>query len=143
MRLWTFKIFVRPDDGRNPFEEWIKELDDADAEEKIRAMIRRLSVTRIWGRPHFAPIHGYKNIWEIIVKTKDKQYRPLGCFGPGPQVFTLLIGASKKGKVWTPPDAKRTAEKRSKMILADRRCIHEYIEPRKRSDKKPAPEQGT
>lgn len=124
MKIWSFKVFVRLN-GRDTFEEWITSLD-VDAQERIRAMIRRLSVMKRWERPYFAPLRGYKNIYEIIVKTKDRQYRPLGCFGPGPQVFTLLIGASKKEKIWSPPNARKTAEKRCKLIFRDRRYLNEY-----------------
>jgi hypothetical protein len=124
MKIWSFKVFVKPN-GRDTFEEWITSID-LDAEERIRAMIRRLSVMKTWGRPYFSGLKGHKNICEIRVKAKDKQYRPLGCFGPGPQVFTLLIGASKKGKVWSPSKAIKTAEKRLKLVFEDRRYIGEY-----------------
>lgn len=124
MEIWTFKVFVRLN-GRNPFHEWLTSLD-ADAEEKIRATIKLLSVSKTWNRPHFAKLRGYDNIYEIIVKGRDKQYRPLGCYGPGPQIFTLLIGASKKSKVWTPPSAKETAEKRCKLVYTDRRYLNDY-----------------
>ena len=124
MKIWTFKVFVKPN-GRDTFKEWIESLD-VDAQERIKAMIRRLSVMKTWGRPYFSGLKGHKNIYEIRVKTKDKQYRPLGCIGPGPQVFTLLIGASKKGKVWSPPKAIETAEKRLKLVFKDWRYIGEY-----------------
>jgi len=118
-------VFVRPN-GRDTFEEWVTSLND-DAQERIRGMIRRLSVTKIWGRPFFDVIHGHKGIHEIRVKAKNIQYRPLGCFGPGPQTFTLLIGASKKGKkVWSPQNAIKTAGKRRKLIYKDRRYLGEY-----------------
>lgn len=125
MKLWSFKVFVKLN-GRDTFEDWIV-AQGADAEEKIRAMIRRLSVTRRWGRPFFDSLHGHEGIHEIIVKGKDKQYRPLGCFGPGPQTFTILIGASKKGRIWNPSNAKKTAEKRRKLVFySDRECLNEY-----------------
>jgi len=128
MKLWKFKVFIGFN-GRDIFEEWINEVKKIsdDAEEKIRAMIRRLSVTEKWDRPHFASLKSHTYIFEIIVKTKDKQYRPLGCFGPGPQVFTILVGASKKGKIWSPKDAIKTAKKRRKLIFQDnRRYTGEY-----------------
>ncbi len=124
MKIWSFKVFLKLN-GRDTFHGWITSLD-ADAEEKIRATIKLLSITKVWSRPHFAKLYGHDNIYEIIIKGKDKQYRPLGCYGPGPQIFTLLIGASKKDKVWTPPNAKYTAEKRCKLVYEDRRCIDDY-----------------
>ena len=124
MKLWSFKVFVKSN-GSDAFKEWLVSQDE-DAEEKIRATIKLLSVTRLWSRPHFAKLYGHNNIYEIIIKGKDKQYRPLGCFGPGPQIFTLLIGASKKGKVWTPANAKTTAEKRCKLVYNNRRYLNDY-----------------
>jgi hypothetical protein len=136
MSDWTFKVFIKAN-GRDAFEEWIED-QNAEAEESIRAMIRRLSNTRfeLWGRPLTAQLRGHQDIYEILVPTKDKQYRPLGCFGPGPQVFTLLVGASKKGNVWTPPNARETADKRCKLVYKDwGRYTREY-QPRPRGSKK-------
>jgi hypothetical protein len=135
MKQWTFKVFIKSN-GQDAFEEWIS-AQDVDMEERIRARLDMMSITKIWSRPYFDILHGYKHIHEIIIKGRDKQYRPLGCFGPGPQVFTLLVGASKKGAVWNPPNAKETAEKRHKLVFEDRnrRWIGEY-QRRERDTKK-------
>ena len=135
MKEWTFKVFIKSN-GRDAFEEWIK-IQGIDAEEKIRAMINLLSVTKIWDRPHFAKIHGSENIYEIRIKGKDKQYRPLGCKGPGPQIFTLLVGASKKENKWNPPEAIKMAEERCKLVFKDQRSIDKYG-ARARNTKKPS-----
>lgn len=124
MKLWSFKVFISLN-GRDTFHEWITSLD-ADSEEKVRATIKLLSVSKVWGRPHFAKLHGWDNLYEIIIKGKDKQYRPLGCYGPGPQIFTLLIGASKKSKIWTPSNAIKTADKRRKLVFTNRRYLDDY-----------------
>jgi len=138
MKEWTFKVFIKQD-GNDVFEEWIS-MQDIDVEERIRARLDMMSVTKTWSRPYFDKIHGTKHIHEIIIKFKGRQYRPLGCFGPGPQVFTLLIGASKKGKVWNPPNAIETAEKRHKLVFSgDRRYTREY-QPRERDTQKTSEE---
>lgn len=124
MEIWTFKVFISLG-GRDTFDEWIKSLD-INAQERIRGIIRHMSVTRRWGRPFFDAIHGYEGIHEIRVKAKNIQYRPLGCFGPGPQTFTLLLGASKKVNVWFPKDAIKMAVKRRKLIFENRRYLGEY-----------------
>ena len=136
MSEWTFKVFIKAS-GRDAFEEWIED-QSAEAEESIRAMIRRLSNMRVelWSRPFTAQLHGHPDIYEIIVLSRGKQYRPLGCFGPGPRVFTLLVGASKKGNIWTPLNARETADKRCKLVYKDwRRYTHGY-QPRPRGTKK-------
>ena len=79
-KIWSFKVFITLN-GDNPFQEWITSLD-VDAQERIRAMIRRLSVIERWERPYFSMLSGHKNIGEIRVKANKIQYRPLGCFGP-------------------------------------------------------------
>lgn len=136
MKEWTIKVFIK-ENGKDAFEEWMEEIEkrDVDGYERIRAMIRRLSNTKKWDRPVFAMLTGCKPIGEIIVKTPNKQYRPLGCFGPGPQTFTILIGASKKQKVWSPPDAKETAQKRHKLVFKERRYFDDY-RPRVGRDKR-------
>jgi len=43
---------------------------------------------------------GYPGIEELIIKSGGVQYRPVGCYGLGHRVFTLLIGAiEKNGKI--------------------------------------------
>ncbi|HET9803891.1 MAG TPA: type II toxin-antitoxin system RelE/ParE family toxin, partial [Candidatus Acidoferrum sp.] len=76
-----------------------------------------------WRRPEFDLLSGkMKGIGEIRFKV-DKQYRILGFFGPSTSDFTLLIGASKKGKIYDPRNALDTALERRAHVLADgRRC---------------------
>jgi len=124
MKIWSFKVFVKLN-GRDTFDEWITLLN-VEAQERIRAMIRRLSVMKRWEKPYFALLRGHRDIGEIRVKANNIQYRPLGCFGPGPHVFTLLVGARKKMNVWSPPSAIKTAEKRQKLIFEDGRYLGEY-----------------
>ena len=141
MKRWTIQVFVGAR-GRDAFEKWLDE-EGTEVEEALSAMVKRLSNLRreLWARPFVAKLHGYEDVYEIIISTKDKEYRPLGCFGPGEQVFTILIGASKKGGrkrgpiVWDPPSAPETAEKRRKLVYQDRGYLRGY-QPRTRSTKK-------
>jgi hypothetical protein len=84
-----------------------------------------------------------KNIWEIRFSVNNKEYRPLGYFGPDKQMFTILIGTSKKGgrsrrttTIWQPANAIKTAEERLK-IVNSKRCFCEY-KRRKRYAKEPS-----
>ncbi|MEW6674189.1 MAG: type II toxin-antitoxin system RelE/ParE family toxin [Thermodesulfobacteriota bacterium] len=126
MIKWKIKIFL-PLSGKDIFDEWIVS-QSPEAEERIRGMIRLLSVSPIemWSRPFFAHMHGHRHICEIIVKYNKKQYRPLGCFGPVPQTYTILVGATKKVNTWTPHDALKTAEKRRQLVFNDRRYLGDY-----------------
>ena len=127
-KIWSFKVFLTFN-GHDVFDEWIKSLD-VEAQERIRAMIRRLSVMEMWERPYFSMLKGYKNIGEIRVKANNIQYRPLGCLGPDPKTFVLLIGASKTSKkrktIWFPKNAPKTALERRELIFEDRRYTGEY-----------------
>lgn len=126
MPEFTFKVFLNSN-GHDTFERWISN-QSAEGEEKIRALIKRLSNSNIklWDRPFIGILKG--PLRELIIKA-DKQYRPIGCFGPGPQVFTLLLGATKESKnrkvIWDPPNAIDSAMKRQKLIK-DAKYVGEY-----------------
>ena len=115
------------------------EKQDVDTQERIRARLDMMSITKTWSRPYFDKLKGTKHIHEVIVKHNKREYRPLGCFGMG-HVFILLVGASKKGAgkrgtiIWNPADAVQTAEKRWELVIKDGRYIGEY-RPRKRGTK--------
>jgi hypothetical protein len=76
-----------------------------------------------WRRPEFDLLSGkMREIGEIRLKA-DKEYRIFGFFGPGRSDFTLLIGASKKGKTYDPIGALETALERMTRVKSDgRRC---------------------
>jgi hypothetical protein len=130
MKLWNFRTYNKAS-GRDAFEDWLQD-QTALGEEGIRTLLRRMSNTETWIRPYFGNLHGkkYNKIKEIILKS-DKQYRVLGCFGPGPQTFTILIGSTKESQhgktIWNPHDAPDTAEKRRKLVFEDKEAYsHEY-----------------
>ena len=56
-------------------------------------------------------------IGEIRSCYANVEYRPLGCLGPGANQFTILLGAYKKGRVWTPREAQAIALVRSERLL--------------------------
>ncbi|MBI4777191.1 MAG: type II toxin-antitoxin system RelE/ParE family toxin [Deltaproteobacteria bacterium] len=124
MSIWKFKVFLSNRE-LDTFEEWLTD-QDKEARVRIRNTIAYLAniERHQWGRPYFAPIG--KSIYEIRVQSGKKQYRIFGCFGFGPQTFTLLIGTGKKGKTYTPKDAIKTAQKRRKLIDEDRGYLGEY-----------------
>ena len=49
------------------------------------------------------------------------QYRPLGCYGPDRNEFTLLIGAKEIGSKFEPKDAPNKAMERQRLIFQDGR----------------------
>lgn len=76
-----------------------------------------------WRRPEFDLLSGKIRVLGEIRLKVDKQYRILGFFGPRPSEFTMLVGASKKGRTYDPRAALETALARRAEVLADgRRC---------------------
>jgi len=105
---------------RDTFERWLEK--DVDIGQRkgaavaIKTTLRFLRYARrdLWREPHFKWFSG--GIGEIRSDFGNVEYRPLGCNGPDANQFTILLGAKKKGKVWTPQDAKKTAEKLKKAL---------------------------
>ncbi|MFZ5453623.1 MAG: type II toxin-antitoxin system RelE/ParE family toxin [Thermodesulfobacteriota bacterium] len=84
---------------------------------RIRAILAYLEGQRSWRNiPYIKKLKDCDDIYEIIITINNIQYRPLGCYGPEKNEFTLLVGASKKGRVWSPKDAISTAMKMAKLI---------------------------
>jgi hypothetical protein len=74
-----------------------------------------------WLRPVFDLLSGnMREVGEIRFKV-DKQYRVLGFFGPARAEFTLLIGASKKGKTYDPVGTLETTLKRMNNVKSEGR----------------------
>jgi hypothetical protein len=91
-------------------------LASARVEAAIRTTLRFLAFAKkdLWKEPHFKWFSG--GIGEVRSDFGNVEYRPLGCNGPGSDQFTILIGAKKKGKVWTPAEAKKTAVRLKKEL---------------------------
>lgn len=126
MSPWTINEFVAGN-KRKIFTRWLSGLD-VEARERIKALIRRLRVSPIamWSRPYVAPISSHKGIVELRIKANNIQYRPLGCYGPGPHTFTILVGSYKKGKQWEPQNALKTADKRRPLALEGGGYVEKY-----------------
>lgn len=122
MRLWTFKIFG---ENESDVDDWIKNLPPK-AHTKMDHIINNLESIRDWTRTgFFSPLTGYNKINEIKVSHRGEEYRPLGCYGPGNNEFTILIGAKEQGDRFNPISAPLIAVKRRK-ILEGRELTHEY-----------------
>ncbi len=117
---WRF-MSMADNQGRDTFERWlVKEIDQGQrkgVEVAIRTTLRFLRFARkdLWKKPHFCWFPG--SIGEVRSDHGNIEYRPLGCNGPGSEQFTILLGAYKKGKVWTPQDARKTAAKIRKDLI--------------------------
>jgi hypothetical protein len=134
---WRIMKFVS-DNDRDMIEEWLVKAVAIGERKGVRieleTILRRLRFVKyeLWSRPQFDWLQGdhCQGIGELIVDYGGIPYRPLGCFGPLPDHFTILVGARKdrkrKGKVqWHPENAIQTAINRRAIL--DERHIREYI----------------
>ena len=125
---WRLMKFIS-DSGRDLIEEWLSKAVTIGERKGVRieleTILRMLRFVKreSWSRPQFDWLQGdhCRGIGELIVDYRGVPYRPLGCFGPAPDQFTLLIGARKdrkrKGKVqWDPENAIETAIKRRDVL---------------------------
>ena len=134
---WRIMKFVS-DSERDMIEEWLEKTVTIGERKGVRieleTILRNLRFVRSesWSRPQFDWLQGdhCQGIGELIVDYRGVPYRPLGCFGPEPDQFTILLGARKdrkrKGKVqWDPENAVPTAINRKAML--DEHHVREYV----------------
>lgn len=101
--MWTIRHYVSGS-GSYPFRDWYEALDEevqAAFDARLRSL--RQQPRNGWIMPHFRLLHGpCAGLGELRFKARRVQYRPLGFFGPGPNEFTLLIGATENGGALRP-----------------------------------------
>ena len=126
--IWTFWEFQTVG-GRGVITEWVEDAG-LEAEEEFHGVLRNLAVSPrgLWVRPVydvFGPDFG-----EITIQGQKKEHRVFGCFLPALGRYAMLIGATKKGRNYTPRDAVNSARKRFKLIERDRSQLREYTDYR-------------
>lgn len=126
MQEWTFKVFIDKN-GVSDFLLWRKGEMSVKARRRMDAIINYMETTKDWTQTdYFRPLTGYRGICEIRFTVSNIQYRPLGCYGPDPRTFTLLIGAKEVGDEIRPRSAPEIATQRRELILADRSYTDDY-----------------
>lgn len=105
--------------GRTVIQSEIDEVGYV-AKEHFIVRIRYLMNLNIsdWHRPYAAKLSGVKDVYEIRFKADNKQYRPMGFFGPRENEFTIVVWAIEKGKIYNPHDAVTLSERRRKDVEA-------------------------
>jgi Phage derived protein Gp49-like (DUF891) len=130
MPEWTFRDYQRPTAlPGNPLNEillWTLGLP-VKAQAKIDAVILSLQGFRVWP-PQYVSDCGYEGIWELRIVSGGVQYRPLGCYGPGPRVFTLLIGTIEKGGKIPYGDGESAVQRRERVLKGWPTCEHEFTD---------------
>lgn len=117
LRLWTFR-FYKSATGRPVMRDWYDQQAD-EVQAKFDTVLEYLSQREHheWGRPEFAPLKGkHAGLGELRFDFAKIEYRPIGCFGPDRSDFTILVGATKKGRNYDPRSALDTALERKKSV---------------------------
>ena len=129
MKLRTFRDYI-DDSGRNVITEWLHDLP-MEARLEINTRIQYLEVSDQLRRPDAAMLSGKcDGLFELRIRYKGIQYRPLACHGPARAQVTLLVGAIKKGNRFEPLSACDTAQKRKARIHEPGRTDeHSFAEP--------------
>jgi hypothetical protein len=87
---------------------WLANSPRSRAHFRVRAENLDKTNRALWNKTQFWHIQG--KLYEIKWKAEDKQWRALGFDFEGH--FVMVLGCTHKGKVYTPPDWKKTALKR-------------------------------
>jgi hypothetical protein len=88
-----------------------------------------LSKKANWSEPEFKRLQA--GLGEIRWKVDDVQHRVIGCAWKNPHGYLLLIGCTHKQRVYSPPDAIETADRRHRGIVFQGKggvCEHESPE---------------
>lgn len=123
---WTFKDYLTAN-GQNEIHVWLNAQSPA-VKAEINSFILFLEASApLLRHPHAHDIKGHADLIELRKKAGGVQYRPLCCYGPRRQEVTILLGASKKGSVWTPKNALSDAQSRvAPSKIAGRTTDHDF-----------------
>jgi hypothetical protein len=127
MPEWQFRDYQRRiDQGLiNEVLEWTLRLPKK-AQAKIDMVVLTLQAAPVWW-PQYVSDSGCPDILELRCGTGGVQYRPLGCYGPGRRVFTILIGTIEKGGKIPKGDCQSAIERRRRVLFNNwPTCDHEF-----------------
>ena len=116
MLLWRFETFVSPTD-RQDVQDSINRYGDK-AEMAFSRAVMHLAVSTFdhWHEPYAKKLKNENPLYEIRYKADNKATRAIGYFRKNSRCFTILLIASHKGTVYTPPDAFKSAHFRARQI---------------------------
>jgi hypothetical protein len=129
MRYREFHDFIDRGGG-NPIREWLHSLEVA-ARIEFQEALRTLEEVQQPSRNELKPLTEgkCKGLWEVRLRWKKVQYRPIGFQGPGKRELTLLFVATIRDNKLNPPNTCDTANRRRALVEADpirRKCEHRY-----------------
>ena len=126
MSSWTFFDFVNVR-GENEIHKWLNSSEvTKQAKAKINARIATLRGFPVFPEQYFSAYKGWDDIYELRIVYGNVQYLPLGCYGPGPRQFCLLVGGIEKGKI--PKSLLSIAKQRRSIVISNPNsvCPHDF-----------------
>jgi len=116
MLRWRFLTYVSPS-GRNDTQKEVDRYDDYSREAFQRAVAHLAAATiDKWDEPHAKKLNGKHKLHEVRYRADNCATRAVGCFGPGPNQFTITLICTHKQNVYKPHDAIATAGRRAEQI---------------------------
>lgn len=125
MKLWTFTEYLSFG-GRGVISDWVKKDIEVPAKIEFRNTLTLLELTTrdLWVRPDYSPLDS--EIGEIRFKANNLQHRVFGFLVLEEFKYIMLIGSTKKGSLYTPKDAIKTARERKDDVINKRSLTNEY-----------------
>lgn len=118
MGIWTFRTYVSPQ-GEEEVTTWYAAQTpnvQAAFDQRIRALWQMKP--QEWREPYTKQLEGpCDGLIEIRFKADRAQQRPLGFYGPGGMVFTIVLMAREIGDRFEPRDACEIAQARKADVL--------------------------
>jgi hypothetical protein len=113
--------------GNNLIGEWYCK-QHVDCRAMFDDLLDILAKKAEWQYPEFVRLED--GLGEIRWKFGKAQYRMIGCHWKDPCGYLLLIGCTHKQRVYNPPDAIGTADKRRRGLLFERKgSAREHTSP--------------
>ena len=123
---WAFRCYLSGS-GNCEIKEWYDELPlKLQAKfDWVSEYLEERPINDWMTSPFITHLTGYEGIYEIKFQGGNYVGRPLGCFGPGDQEFTFLIGAREKGNDFVPKNAPKLAQSRKAIVHKVKERSHE------------------
>jgi phage-related protein len=118
MLRWKFETYCSAS-NRNDVQTTIDDYDDYSREAFSRA-VSHLSVTpkSEWHEPHSKKLKNQDPIYEIRYTANNRATRALGFFEESRGIFVIVLVCFHKGRVYTPPSAFDSAQRRVAQICS-------------------------
>jgi hypothetical protein len=123
--LWIF-MERTTQSGRGVISDWYRKDISAEAQDEFDDILRNLAVTPrdLWIRPVYDTMT--PEFGEIRFFASKLQHRVFGFFLENTNHYVMLVGATKKGAMYTPRDALKNTPWYKTTVLTNRKLLRKY-----------------